>query len=61
MNGDIIAAVAIVIIIGLAIIYIIREKRRGTRCIGCPHAGSCSGRCSGDKPSLDESSDENKN
>lgn len=43
---DIIAAIAIVVIIGLAIGYIVKEKRRGTRCIGCPHAGSCSKSCS---------------
>ena len=33
-------------ILALAIGYIIRSKRRGARCIGCPDSGSC-GSCSG--------------
>ena len=44
-NYIIIAVVGL--ILGLAVGYIRREKKRGTRCIGCPHAGSCSGGCSG--------------
>lgn len=43
---DIIAAIAIVVIVGLAIGYIVKEKRRGAKCIGCPHAGSCGKNCS---------------
>ena len=46
MIDDIIAAIAIVIIIGLAIFYIVREKRRGAKCIGCPHSDSCGKSCS---------------
>ena len=46
MSGEwnmatIIAVIAIVVILFLAIRYIIREKRRGVKCIGCPMAGSC--------------------
>ena len=44
-NVIIIAVVAI--ILGAAIGYIIKEKMRGTVCIGCPSAGTCSGGCSG--------------
>ena len=33
-------------IIGLAIGYIVKEKKKGTRCIGCPDSGSC-GKCNG--------------
>ena len=29
------------LILGLVIFYIVREKKKGTACIGCPHAGSC--------------------
>ena len=28
-------------IVGAAIFYIIKEKRKGTKCIGCPMAGEC--------------------
>ena len=44
-NVIIIAVVAV--ILGAAIGYIIKEKKRGTVCIGCPSAGTCSGGCSG--------------
>ena len=35
-----IAIAVIVLIIGAALAYIIKEKKRGKRCIGCPQ-GSC--------------------
>ena len=38
---EILAAVAVALTVGGAVLYIVREKRRGTRCIGCPHRGSC--------------------
>jgi len=36
------------LIIGLVIFYIVREKKKGAACIGCPHAGTChkKGSCS---------------
>ncbi len=36
-----IAVAALVVIISLAVAYIVREKRRGVKCIGCPLADSC--------------------
>ena len=39
--ATIIAVIAVAVILFLAIRYIIREKRKGTHCIGCPMAGSC--------------------
>jgi radical SAM protein with 4Fe4S-binding SPASM domain len=30
----------------VAIFYIIRSKRRGEKCIGCPYSKQCSGNCS---------------
>ena len=52
MYGEIIAIVAIVLIIGGAVAYIIKAKKSGQKCIGCPDsktcsAGGCSGNCSG--------------
>ena len=44
-NFIIIALVGI--ILGLAIGYIYRSKKRGVKCIGCPDAKRCSGNCSG--------------
>ncbi|MCT4607038.1 MAG: FeoB-associated Cys-rich membrane protein [Marinisporobacter sp.] len=36
---NIIAGVVILSIIGLSIAKIVREKKKGVKCIGCPHAG----------------------
>ena len=36
----------IVVIVGLAVFYIIRAKKKGQKCIGCPYAKNCGGRCS---------------
>ena len=37
-----------VLILGFVIFYIIKEKKKGTVCIGCPHAGTCQkNKCSG--------------
>ena len=36
-----IIVVILVIIIGSAVGYIIKEKKKGTKCIGCSHAGTC--------------------
>ena len=45
--GEIIAIVAVVLIIGGAAAYIIKAKKSGKKCIGCPDSSSCSGKCSG--------------
>lgn len=38
---DIIAIIATVLIIGGAIFYIIKAKKSGKKCIGCPDSASC--------------------
>lgn len=44
---DVIVAGIILIIVGFAMTYIIREKKKGVRCIGCSHAGACAAAKSG--------------
>jgi hypothetical protein len=39
---DYIVGAVLGILIGAAIAYIIREKKKGVACIGCPAAGTCS-------------------
>ncbi|WP_081846682.1 FeoB-associated Cys-rich membrane protein [Butyrivibrio sp. AE3004] len=39
--ANFIAIAAIVLMVGLAIRYIYKEKKKGTRCIGCPMSGNC--------------------
>ena len=35
----------LVAIIGGAVFYIVRAKRKGVKCIGCPAAKTCGGKC----------------
>ena len=44
---DYIIIAVILLIIGGATAYIIKSKKSGKKCIGCPDSGSCSGKCSG--------------
>jgi len=37
----------VVLILGSAILYIRKEKKKGVQCIGCPDAAACSGNCPG--------------
>ena len=48
MNGnEIIAILAICFCIGGAILYIVKAKKSGQKCIGCPHGGKCGGEMHG--------------
>lgn len=39
----------VMIIIGAAVVYIMRERKKGVKCIGCSSSGSCcNGGCNGD-------------
>ena len=38
---DIILVLVLLGIVGAAIFYIVKEKKKGTKCIGCPMAGEC--------------------
>ena len=40
MENYIIIAV-LVVVLGAAIGYVIKAKKRGEKCIGCPHAKNC--------------------
>ena len=44
---NIIVALIILLIVILAAGYVIREKKRGVKCIGCSAGGKCSGGCEG--------------
>ena len=43
--GEIIAVSAIALVIGGAIFYIIKSKKSGVKCIGCPHSKQCANKC----------------
>lgn len=41
MTGEIIAILSLVAIVGSASLYIIKAKKSGRKCIGCPNGGTC--------------------
>ena len=42
--ADVIAVLILVVLIGGAAAYLIRAKRNGVKCVGCPAGGNCSDR-----------------
>ncbi len=49
MTGGVIGNIVVVAVLALvlfgAVFYIVREKKKGRHCIGCPYAGACGGKC----------------
>ena len=46
MENFIVAAILIAIVVGV-VAFLIRAKKRGATCIGCPYAKQCGGKCGG--------------
>ena len=44
---NLIATIVILLILGLAIGYIVNQKKKGVKCIGCPSGGNCPSKNSG--------------
>lgn len=42
---DLMIILVLLLIIGGAIAYIVKQKKKGVKCIGCPYAQTCSGHC----------------
>ena len=42
---DIIIIAVLAIIVGGIVFYLARAKKRGEKCIGCPYAKECGGKC----------------
>ncbi|MBE5883728.1 MAG: FeoB-associated Cys-rich membrane protein [Lachnospiraceae bacterium] len=42
--GNVIVLVILFVIIGAAVAYIVKAKKRGVKCIGCSAGGECSRR-----------------
>jgi hypothetical protein len=49
MENYIIIAI-ILLIIGGIVYYLLKAKKRGQKCIGCPYCKECSGKCGDNKP-----------
>lgn len=57
---NLIVAGVLLTLVGLAVFYIWKERKKGTRCIGCPSAGYCSNkRCGNVKEGCDYRSGRN--
>lgn len=39
--SNVIAVIILLVIIGAAVAYIVKAKKKGTKCIGCPASESC--------------------
>ena len=46
---DAIVIAILALLLGVAIFYLYREKKRGAKCIGCPYSKECGGKCGEDK------------
>ena len=44
MENVIVVLILVAIITGI-VIYLLRAKKRGEKCIGCPYAKQCKGKC----------------
>ena len=42
---DFLLILLLAVILGGAAFYIVRAKKRGQKCVGCPHSGSCGKNC----------------
>lgn len=45
--ANVIVAGVVALILGVSITYIVKAKKAGVKCIGCPAGGTCSGKCNG--------------
>ena len=45
--ANILVLLVVGLIVGCAAGYIYKEKKKGVKCIGCPHGATCGGNCSG--------------
>ena len=41
--ADLIVGGILIVVVGAAISYIVKAKKKGIKCIGCPAAGQCAG------------------
>ena len=55
--ANVVVGAIVVAAVGAAIAYIVKEKKRGVTCIGCPHAGTCAKKRQGGCSSHDDRND----
>lgn len=45
--ANVFIVLVLILVLGGAVAYIVKQKKKGVKCIGCPDSGSCAGHCSG--------------
>lgn len=58
MENFVVAAI-VLLMIAIAVIYIVRQKKKGAKCVGCPMGGQCASKCqcsSGNHANIDKES-----
>jgi len=43
--ANVIVVILIIAAVGLAVRFIVKAKKKGQYCIGCPDSGACAGGC----------------
>lgn len=46
---NLILVLVLACILGLAAMYLYRAKKSGKKCVGCPYADACGGKCGQEK------------
>ena len=49
MFENVLVIALLFVIVILIVSYLVRARKRGEKCIGCPYAKNCSGHCSSQK------------
>lgn len=48
--ANVLIVIILLVLVGTAIFYIVKEKKKGRKCIGCPSSGCCNLKnCKSDK------------
>ncbi len=42
---NIVIILILIVLVGGIVFYLYRQKRAGVKCIGCPYAKQCNGKC----------------
>ena len=42
---NLVIIIVLIIVLALSISYIVKAKKSGIKCIGCPSGGDCNGEC----------------
>ncbi|MBQ8526910.1 MAG: FeoB-associated Cys-rich membrane protein [Lachnospiraceae bacterium] len=45
--ANVIVVGILALILGISVTYIVKAKKAGVKCIGCPAGATCSGHCNG--------------